>query len=75
MPLRHWGAPVELGDELVEALAAADHERWRQERAGAGWRHGQARDDAARTNPLLVDWEALPGEVREQNRRAVGALP
>ncbi len=75
VPLRHWDRPVALDDEVVEAIAVADHERWRSDRVAEGWRRGPTRDDAARTNPFLVGWDDLPEQVREQNRTGVRALP
>ena len=75
VPLRHWDVPPPLDPAVVEALAIADHERWRAERTAAGWRHGPTRDDSARTNPALVAWDELPEEIREQNRIGVRALP
>ncbi len=33
------------------------------------------RDDTAKTNPLLRDWDDLTDETREHNRRSTAALP
>ena len=75
-PLRQWGTPaVVLTAGQVDALAAAEHARWKAEREAAGWRWGDARDDAAKTNPLLRDWSEIPEAAREQNRRSTAALP
>jgi hypothetical protein len=75
VPLQHWGTTIALDPELVDRLAADDHERWRADRTAEGWRHGATRDDAARTNPLLLPWDELPEDARERNRDAVRVLP
>lgn len=75
-PLRSWTASDEtLTADDVERLAAAEHSRWRDERHAQGWVWAAVRDDAARQNPLLVDWSEVPDEARATNRRAAAALP
>ena len=73
-PLDDWTAPAGAID-AVGSLARAEHERWRRERLGLGWRHALERDDRRRMHPDLVPWEQLPEESREKNRRAVRAMP
>lgn len=76
VPLRRWGAvEAVFSDGEVERLAAEEHARWRSERESAGWRWGAVRDDATRTNPLLVEWDELDDVAREQNLRSAAALP
>lgn len=76
VPLAHWSGDAEVFDAAeVEALAAAEHARWKAEREAAGWTWGPVRDDAARHNPLLVDWAGLPDDAQEANRAAARALP
>lgn len=76
-PLRRWGGVEagELSDDEVERMAADEHERWRAERAAAGWTWGATRDDQRKLNPLLVAWEELPEDARQQNRQSTAALP
>ena len=73
VPLGGWGVShVELTPDEVEALAQREHERWRAERAAAGWRYGPQRDNAQRLNPLLVPWEELPEARRRTAARRRG---
>ena len=74
-PLRRWGVPsLVLTDAEELTLAEREHQRWFDDRTGAGWTYGAERDDAARRNPLLLPWADLPDAVRESNVAAVHAL-
>jgi hypothetical protein len=59
----------------VEDLGHEEHVRWVAERVAQGWRSGPERDPIARTTPYLVDWEALPEDVRELDRETVRNIP
>lgn len=75
-PLRRWtGDHGALDDAAVELLAAAEHRRWCDERRAQGWVWGERRDDAARTNPLLLAWDELGEDARKRNRASTRALP
>jgi hypothetical protein len=76
VPLARWGhEPPSLDAAELDTLAAAEHERWRAERLAAGWDYGRERDDAAKLNPLLVQWSDLPAAAKQRNREAVGLIP
>jgi hypothetical protein len=62
-------------DAKIEPLAMAEHRRWHANRALAGWRQGAARDESARTHPLLTQWTLLPESEREKNRNVIRELP
>lgn len=74
-PIFEVPRPFEFSDSQIEELAALEHDRWRNERLRAGWRHGAHRDDTARTHPGMVDWPRLPEPEREKDREFVRALP
>jgi hypothetical protein len=76
IPLRRWGAPeITLASPEVETLAEREHNRWLEERRHDGWTHGTVRDDARKTNPLLVDWFELDRDAKENQRDSERALP
>jgi Trk K+ transport system NAD-binding subunit len=76
VPLGGWGAShVELTPDEVAVLARREHERWLAERTAAGWRYGPVRDDAQRLNPLLVPFDDLPEDAREDALEAARHIP
>lgn len=66
---------IDLQGELLEKLAAAHHSIYCDELRGKGYRYGEARDDQAKTNPLLKPYAELSEEEKEQNRAAVRDIP
>lgn len=65
----------ELRPDEVEALAEAEHRRWRAEAVELGWRWGPVRDQAAKITPYLTDWAELRVDGREKCRAAVRDIP
>lgn len=59
--------PAELRD-LTERMARNVHEVWARGRLAEGWTLGEKRDDARKTHPCLVPYEALPEAEREYDR-------
>jgi hypothetical protein len=62
-------------DEEVELLAIAEHKRWSDEKIAAGWSYGPTRNDRRKTHPLLVAWEQLDKDGRDENRDIVREVP
>jgi hypothetical protein len=59
----------------VELLSRMEHARWCTERRLAGWTYAPGeKDEAARTSPHLVPWEALDEPIREYDRVAVRGI-
>jgi hypothetical protein len=57
--------------ELVERLAAHNHDIWAEQRIAEGWSYGEARNDEAKTHPDLVPYDELPDSEKEYDRRSV----
>jgi class 3 adenylate cyclase/tetratricopeptide (TPR) repeat protein len=53
---------------LTETLARDTHETWARQRIAEGWTVGPTRDDASRTHPGLVPYEALPESEKAYDR-------
>lgn len=70
-------APLDTGDieltpelrDLAEALARNVHEVWAKARYAEGWRYGPVRDDTLRLTPCMTDYDSLPEEERDYDRR------
>ena len=62
---------VQLPEELnvlVEKMARNVHEVWAQNRINQGWIYGEERNDALRTHPCLIPYEALPEVEKDYDR-------
>ena len=60
----HIRLPDDLA-ELTEQIAAQVHDIWAQGRIAAGWVYGETRDDAKKTTPCLVPYDALPESEKD----------
>ena len=69
------GERFELTEAQLDRLARAEHERWMRQRLSAGWSYGPVRDDAARLHPLLIPYDDLPADERQQDIDAVLEIP
>lgn len=63
-------------DELIEALAAVEHQRWNTERRLEGFRTAKdgLRDNEKRLHPMIVPFGDLPNEQADKDRRNVRAI-
>jgi hypothetical protein len=60
----------------VESLAEAEHARWTDDYARAGWRFADGEKDGRRkTHPSLVPWSALSEDEKEKDRDTIRSLP
>lgn len=60
--------PLVLTPDEVEMLSRMEHSRWCAERLLAGWTAGPVKDAARKVTNYLVEWEALPEDIREYDR-------
>jgi hypothetical protein len=68
-------AALVFTEDEVEILAELEHERWVKERLLAGWSYGNERDVDRKISPHLVEWKALPEDIREYDRATVRGIP
>jgi len=66
---------IEITDEEFEKMAEMEHQRFVAEKLLAGWSPGDKKDYDKKTRPDLVEWENLPEELKDTDRRAVRAIP
>jgi len=58
-------------NDLIERLAANNHDHWALQRIADGWCFGPNRDDVAKTHPDLLPYDDLPEPEKEYDRRSV----
>jgi len=76
VPLQRWGAPqTPLTDVDIDALAEAEHERWRAQREAQGWTYGPTKREATKENPFVRPWAELTPEGRASNLESARNLP
>ncbi len=63
----HIDLPQEL-DALAEVIAKNVHEVWSKGRIADGWTYGEKRNDALKTHPCLIPYEALTEEEKSYDR-------
>jgi hypothetical protein len=68
------GEGFEFSAAEIDVLARAEHERWINERTGAGWRLGP-RNNRRKRHPSLVPWGDLSEHEREKDRQTVRHIP
>lgn len=66
---------LELEGEVLEHLAKAAHKVYFDEQTALGWKYGPHRNEAAKENPSLVEFDQLPEDEKEQNRGQVRDIP
>jgi class 3 adenylate cyclase len=54
--------------ELIERLAANNHDLWARRRMAEGWRYGPSSDDKGKQTPLLVPYDKLPESEKHYDR-------
>lgn len=65
---------TELTEEVFERLAHMEHNRWIAEKRMGDYLKAdvrEIRDDLRRIHPLLVPWEELDPEIRNQNKKVI----
>jgi hypothetical protein len=50
---------VSRSEQMLEALAEAEHRRWMAEKILAGWRFGETRDNSRKLHPSIKQYEHL----------------
>lgn len=53
---------------VIEVIAKAYHEAWRKQKGKPGWKYAPKRDDDKKEHPLLLPYDDLKEEARENNR-------
>jgi hypothetical protein len=68
---------VQFAIDNPDATPEQQHEAWSRDKIADGWKHGAAKDAAAKTHPALVSYDQLPEGTRRKDalfRAVVAAL-
>lgn len=66
---------LDLTGDLLEQLAAAAHDVYREDLERRGYLPGPAHDEARKISPSLRPYADLPEQLKEQNRASVRDIP
>ena len=70
------GEPVnEISDDIVERLAAHEHEEWVRERLASDWTYDAIKNVQEKTSPYLVPYDQLSETVKDQDRNVIRNIP
>ena len=61
--------------DTVDYFAEREHEAWCKLKFNLGWTYGPVKDEVSKTNPNLVEWDALDFNIKESNRNTFRNLP
>ena len=65
----------EFGDDETEAMAAREHERWREFMTARGWVYGPEKHEDLRTNPDLRPWDEVSEGAKDYTRAVIRDYP
>jgi hypothetical protein len=68
-------AIVEFENELLDALAIMEHDRWVAERKVNNWKYGEVTDKPNRISNNIVDWDQLTDEIKKYDYNTVKMIP
>ncbi len=71
LPIKRRTLDIARTDEVLEALAIAEHRRWMAEKVVAGWRYAPQRDDGRRLHPSIRPYDELSEEEKQKDRNTV----
>lgn len=65
-------AGVEYRAANPDGSPQAQHDAWTWHKRAAGWVYGEVKDEAAKTHPCLIDYDALPPHQRAKDALFIG---
>ncbi len=64
-----------FNEDEIEYLAKREHHAWYILKVNLGWTYDSVKDEEAKTNPNLVEWDELSYDTQEMNKRTFRNLP
>ena len=74
IPVKQRSLAVSRSEQMIEALAEAEHRRWMAEKILAGWRYSEVRDNARKLHPSLRPYSQLSEAEKQKDRDTIQAV-
>jgi hypothetical protein len=66
---------VIITDNEIEEMAKIEHERWREDLVGQGWRYGIKKNKEYKTHPCIIPFEQLPENKQKYDKEIIYSIP
>lgn len=74
IPIKKRALAVSRSEQMLEALAEAEHRRWMAEKILAGWRFGEKRDNSRKLHPSIKIYSQLTEAEKQKDRDTVQSV-
>jgi hypothetical protein len=74
IPIKQSALAVSRSEQMLEALAEAEHRRWMAEKILAGWRFGGKRDNSRKLHPSIKIYSQLTEAEKQKDRDTVQSV-
>jgi len=74
IPIKQKALAVSRSEQMLEALAEAEHRRWMAEKILAGWRFGEKRDNSRKLHPSINIYSQLTETEKQKDRNTVQSV-
>jgi len=74
IPIKKRALAVSRSEQMLEALAEAEHRRWMAEKILAGWRFGEKRDNSRKLHPSINIYSQLTEAEKQKDRDTVQSV-
>lgn len=74
IPIKQKALAVSRSEQMLEALAEAEHRRWMAEKILAGWRFSDSRDNCRKLHPSIKQYEHLSAAEKQKDRDTVQSV-
>ena len=66
---------ITFTERELEILAECEHKRWSLQKKEEGWRYGSNTDEQKKTHPLLVTWDNVTADDKNNIKEYIKAWP
>ena len=74
VPRRNNEPDYVFPDDVLDAMAQLEHDRWVKAKKERGWKYAEETDKENKHHALLVEWEKLPEEERDKDKPIISTM-